>query len=160
MLADELKSTPAAQDAELLRLAQTLADLLQQHGQPTFAFTQTGSGAMAAGEGNVAAGAGGAAVGRDVRGNLVIGSSATLNIQWAVFLTPRPPGEPDPKALLWTYLNQVVRDTAFLDLSGVDRKAATDNQETRLQTGRHLHGPRPLRREMPEKAVRADRSTK
>jgi hypothetical protein len=68
-------------------------------------------------------------------GGLAIGSVASLKLvqQWTVFLTAPSPHEPDAKALLWNYLNQVIRDTAFLDLSGIDRKAATDNQDTRLQ---------------------------
>ncbi|MCP5517116.1 MAG: SUMF1/EgtB/PvdO family nonheme iron enzyme [Verrucomicrobiales bacterium] len=93
-------------------------------------------------------------------GGFAIGSVETLKLiqQWTVFLSPPPPDQPDPKALLWNYLNQVIRDTAFLDLSGIDRKAATDNEETRLQLAAVYTELDTLGREMPDPARRAGRS--
>ena len=66
-------------------------------------------------------------------GNTYLGSVATLTIQSAIFQTPPAPGQVDPKELLWTYLNQVVNDTGTLDLSGVDRRTISDQQEAPLE---------------------------
>ena len=101
----------------------------------------TGIGAIAQGEQAIAAGPRGVGVGGDMRDNVIItgdrnvyyGSIDTLTIQSAVFQASPRPGEVDPKHLLWTYLNQVVSDTATLDLSGVDRKTASDQEEARLE---------------------------
>ena len=75
VLKEELKAAGAAQDAEVVRQAQALLELLKQHGLvsgPSYQATVKGSGAIAQGEGAVAAGAGGVAVGRDVTGSTII----------------------------------------------------------------------------------------
>ena len=75
VLKEELETAGAAQDAEVIRQAQALLDLLKQHGLvsgPSYQATVKGSGAIAQGEGAVAAGAGGVAVGRDVTGSTII----------------------------------------------------------------------------------------
>ncbi len=61
------------------------------------------------------------------------GSVASLTIQSAVFQAPPDPGAVPPKELLWNYLNQVIRDTATLELSGVDRRTASDQEDARLE---------------------------
>ncbi len=57
----------------------------------------------------------------------------TLTIQSAIFQAPPEPGQVDARELLWTYLNRVVIDTGTLDLSGVDRRMLSDQQDTRLE---------------------------
>ena len=76
VLKEELETAGAAQDAEVIRQAQALLDLLKQHGLvsgPSYQATLKGSGAIAQGEGAVAAGAGGVAAGRDIVGNIYFG---------------------------------------------------------------------------------------
>ena len=75
VLKEELETAGAAQDAEVIRQAQALLDLLKQHGLvsgPSYQATLKGSGAIAQGEGAVAAGAGGVAVGGDVTSSTII----------------------------------------------------------------------------------------
>ena len=60
------------------------------------------------------------------------GSVQKITIQSAIFQTPPAPGAIAPKELLFTYLNQVVRDTGRLDLTELDRKTASDQEEARL----------------------------
>lgn len=75
VLKEELEMAGAAQDTEVVRQAQALLDLLQQHGLvsgPSYQATLKGSGAIAQGEGAVAAGAGGVAVGGNVSGSTII----------------------------------------------------------------------------------------
>jgi formylglycine-generating enzyme required for sulfatase activity len=78
-------------------------------------------------------------VGGDADGNIIvsgdrnIGSVEQLRIRSAIFLAAPPLGQVDPRVLLWQYLNQVVTDTATLNLTGVDRKTATDKEEARLE---------------------------
>ena len=62
-----------------------------------------------------------------------LGSVKTLTIQSAIFQAPPEPGQVDARELLWTYLNRVVIDTGTLDLSGVDRRMLSDQQDTRLE---------------------------
>lgn len=90
-----------------------------------------GSGAIGQNDSVVAA-SHGIAVGGNVGGS-VFGSLDSLTIQSAVFLAPPDPGQVSPKHLLWTYLNRVVQETATLDLSGVDRKSASDREAARLE---------------------------
>jgi formylglycine-generating enzyme required for sulfatase activity len=85
---------------------------------------QTGPGGLAQGTGATAAGQGGIAAGRDIQ---------NITIQSAVFNVPAPAGRILPKELLFTYLNQVVRDTARLDLTQLDRNTASDQEEARLE---------------------------
>jgi hypothetical protein len=76
VLQEELAGAGADQDAELVRQAQALLDLLKAHGaapSTTYTATVTGSGAIAQGEGAVAAGEGGVAVGGDVHGGIRTG---------------------------------------------------------------------------------------
>lgn len=87
-------------------------------------------------EGDRSVGAGG-----EMRDNVIItgdqvtyyGSVDTLHIASAIFQTPPPPGQVAPKELLWTYLNQIVQDTATVNLAGVDRRTASEQDETQLQ---------------------------
>jgi hypothetical protein len=80
-------------------------------------------------------------VGGNVRESVVItgdhasyyGSVETLNIASAVFEAPAPPGQVASKELLWTYLNQVVADNATLNLSGVDHRVLSEQDEARLE---------------------------
>ncbi|MBC7249312.1 MAG: hypothetical protein H5T62_03435 [Anaerolineae bacterium] len=75
VLKEELETAGAAQDAEVVRQAQALLELLKQHGLvsgPSYQATLKGSGAIAQGEGAVAAGAGGVAVGGSVTGSTII----------------------------------------------------------------------------------------
>ncbi len=75
VLKEELETAGAAQDAEVVRQAQALLELLKQHGLvsgPSYQATVKGSGAIAQGEGAVAAGAGGVAVGGNVTGSTII----------------------------------------------------------------------------------------
>ena len=78
-------------------------------------------------------------VGGNANGNIIvsgdrsIGSVEQLRIESAIFLAAPYPGLVDPRVLLWQYLNQVVTDTATLNLTGVDRKTATDKEEARLE---------------------------
>ncbi|MFN8473874.1 MAG: SUMF1/EgtB/PvdO family nonheme iron enzyme [Anaerolineae bacterium] len=74
----------------------------------------------------------------DIRESTIFtGDNATyierLDIRSAVFHTPPQPGHVDPKELLWTYLNQVISDTGALDLSGVDKRTASDPEAARLE---------------------------
>jgi hypothetical protein len=77
--------------------------------------------------------------GRDIRDTVIltgdrnIGSVETLTIQSAIFLTPPDPGKPEPKVLLWNYLNRVLQETSKVDLSGIDKRAASDQEEARLE---------------------------
>lgn len=79
--------------------------------------------------------------GRDLHDNVIIsgdgvayyGTVETLNIQSAVFAAPSPSSYVDPKELLWTYLNQIVLDSGSLDLSGIDRKMAYDQENAHLE---------------------------
>ena len=73
VLKEELAKVGADKDAEVLKQAQALLDLLKQHDAATLATysaTLTGSGAIAQGAGAVAAGAGGVAVGGNVGGGI------------------------------------------------------------------------------------------
>ena len=75
VLKEELKAAGAAQDAEVVRQAQALLELLKQHGLvsgTTYKATLVGSGAIAQGPGAVAAGERGVAVGGDVTGSTII----------------------------------------------------------------------------------------
>lgn len=67
------------------------------------------------------------------RNLLQFGSVSSLTIRSAIFRAQPEPGAVPPKELLWTYLNQVIRDTATLELSGVDRRTASDQEEARLE---------------------------
>lgn len=79
------------------------------------------------------------AVGGTVEGGIHIdrsqhfGSIGSLTIKHAVFQAPADPAQVDPRALLLTYLNRVVTDTATLDLSGIDRQVISDREEARLE---------------------------
>jgi hypothetical protein len=114
--------------------------LLAAHSDPaqvTFVTPEEGAAvrdaAPAPGERTVSAG-------HDINSSVIItgdnvvyyGSVETLNIASAVFLAPPPGGQVEPKVLLWTYLNQVVADTATLDLAGVARQTAHDPHPMRL----------------------------
>src|ERR1035441_8291406 len=68
-----------------------------------------------------------------ITGNHNIGNVEQLRVESAVFLAAPSPGQVDPRVLLWQYLSQVVTDTATLNLTGVDRKTATDKEEARLE---------------------------
>jgi hypothetical protein len=75
VLKEELEAAGAEQDAEVLRQAQALLDLLKEHGLaagPAYQAELRGSGAIAQGPGAVAAGAGGVAIGGDVKEGIVI----------------------------------------------------------------------------------------
>lgn len=72
VLKEELETAGAGQDAKVVGQAQTLLDLLKQHGiapGTTYQATVTGSGVIAQ-DHSVAAGTGGVAVGRDVHGGI------------------------------------------------------------------------------------------
>jgi hypothetical protein len=76
VLAEELETTKAAEDAEIVDKAKALLALLETEGVQTgisYQATVTGSGAVAQGEGAVAAGEGGVAIGGDVDGGVHIG---------------------------------------------------------------------------------------
>lgn len=87
-------------------------------------------------EGDRSVGAGG-----EMRDNVIItgdqvtyyGSVDTLHIASAIFQAPPPPGQVAPKELLWTYLNQIVQDTATVNLAGVDRRTASEQDEAQLE---------------------------
>jgi hypothetical protein len=69
VLKEELKHANAHEDAELVREAQALLDLLKKEGlvsSASYQAYQTGSGGLAQGTGAVAAGQGGIAAGRDI----------------------------------------------------------------------------------------------
>lgn len=71
VLKEELEVAGADKDAELLKQAQALIELLEKNGvQPSisYAATNTGSGAIAQGAGAIAAGQGGIAAGGNVSG--------------------------------------------------------------------------------------------
>lgn len=95
-----------------------------------------GQGKSIAIEGDRSVGAGG-----EMRDNVIItgdqvtyyGSVDTLHIASAIFQAPPPPGQVAPKELLWTYLNQIVQDTATVNLAGVDRRTASEQDETQLE---------------------------
>lgn len=95
-----------------------------------------GQGKSVAIDGDRSVGAGG-----DMRDNVIItgdqvtyyGSVDTLHIASAIFQAPPPPGQVAPKELLWTYLNQIVQDTATVNLAGVDRRTASEQDETQLE---------------------------
>ena len=75
VLKEELEKAGAAQDAEVVRQAQALLAVLQEHGLvagPSYQATLKGSGAIAQGPGAVAAGAGGVAMGGGVTGSTII----------------------------------------------------------------------------------------
>jgi len=75
VLKEELETAGAGQDAEVVRQAQALLDLLKGHGQAlgvTYQAELRGSGAIAQGPGAVAAGARGVAVGGDVKGGVIV----------------------------------------------------------------------------------------
>ena len=146
VLEEELEALGVHRDAELLGLAKSLVDALRGEKElPAVAnqILQTGSGAVASGQDATAAGERGVANRGEIShspivtgdGNDVttIGTAHGITIKSAVFQTPAAPNQPDPRHLLWTYLNQIVRDTEFLDLSGVDRKAASDSEDARLR---------------------------
>lgn len=61
------------------------------------------------------------------------GSVATMTIASAIFHAAPPPGQVAPKELLWTYLNQLVHDTATLNLGGVDRRIVSEQAESTLE---------------------------
>ena len=72
VLKEELETAGAGQDAKVVEQAQTLLDLLKQHGiapGTTYQATVTDSGVIAQ-DHSAAAGAGGVAVGRDVHGGI------------------------------------------------------------------------------------------
>jgi len=72
VLKEELETAGAGQDAEVVGQAQTLLDLLKQHGiapGTTYQATVTGSGVIAQ-DHSAAAGTGGVAGGRDVHGRV------------------------------------------------------------------------------------------
>jgi formylglycine-generating enzyme required for sulfatase activity len=79
--------------------------------------------------------------GHDLLDNVIItgdgatyyGAIDTLNIRSAIFQAAPTTGCADPKELLWTYLNQVVLDNGALDLTGIDRKMAQDQENARLE---------------------------
>jgi formylglycine-generating enzyme required for sulfatase activity len=68
-----------------------------------------------------------------ITGDRNIGTVEQMRIESAIFVMPPSPGQVHPRVLLWQYLNQVVTDTATLNLTGVDRKTATDKDEARLE---------------------------
>ena len=77
VLKEELATAKAGQDAEVVRQAQALLDLLKEQGLAagtSYQATLTGSGAIAQGPGAVAAGAGGVAVGGSIEGGIHLGS--------------------------------------------------------------------------------------
>jgi hypothetical protein len=81
LLKEELETAGAAQDAEVVRQAQALLDLLKESGLapgPSYQATLSGSGAIAQGKGAVAAGAGGVAVGGDVKGSTIVSGSGNV----------------------------------------------------------------------------------
>ena len=70
-LKEELEAAQAGQDAEVVKKAQTLLDLLKEY-EPSYYAELRGSGAIAQGEGAVAAGKRGVAVGGDVTGSTIV----------------------------------------------------------------------------------------
>lgn len=95
-----------------------------------------GQGKSVAIDGDRSVGAGG-----DMSDNVIItgdqvtyyGSVDTLHIASAIFQAPPPPGQVTPKELLWTYLNQIVQDTATVNLAGIDRRTASEQDEAQLE---------------------------
>src|SRR5208282_2952101 len=119
-MADPNQETPEALQARIAELESQLAAAKAVRAPPT------------GGQRNIG-------IGGDATGNIIfsgdrnIGSVEQLRIESAIFFTPPSPGQVDPRVLLWQYLNQVVTDTATLNLTGVDRKIATDKEEARLE---------------------------
>ena len=75
VLEEELETAKASEDAEVMKVAKALLELLEKHGQKagvSYQATQTGSGAQAQ-DHSVAAGEGGAAIGRDAGGDVIVG---------------------------------------------------------------------------------------
>ena len=75
VLEEELETAKASEDAEVVKMAKALLELLEKHDQKagvSYQATQTGSGAQAQ-DHSVAAGEGGAAIGRDVGGDVIVG---------------------------------------------------------------------------------------
>src|ERR1035438_39697 len=112
--------TPEALQARIAELERQLAAARAGHAPPT------------CGQRNIG-------VGGDATDNIIlsgdrnIGSVEQLRIESAIFVMAPSSGQIDPRVLLWQYLNQVVSDTATLNLTGVDRKTATDKEEARLE---------------------------
>jgi hypothetical protein len=78
VLKEELQTAGADKDAEVLKQAQALLELLKQSGaldDASYSAINTGSGAIAQGPGAVAAGAGGIAIGGNVGGSIVTGTN-------------------------------------------------------------------------------------
>jgi len=123
MLAEELEPTTAAQDSELLQLAQTLAKLLEQRGQlpPTFTITQQGSGSLAMGQGNVVASAGGAAIGGDLKGDLRINSPSIVvaDVETARSMLRQSQPPPDLQRALQSYLTFLCDRFRYLEFKGM-----------------------------------------
>jgi formylglycine-generating enzyme required for sulfatase activity len=117
--------TEPTQEELLAQIAELQSKLAAQ--------TQEGKIAAAGDRSIIAAG--------DVYDNVIItgdqavyyGTVETLHVASAIFQAPPLPGQVEPKQLLWTYLNQVVADTATLDLSGLDRRAVSDQEQAHLQ---------------------------
>ncbi len=83
-LKEELAAAGAGGDADLLRQAQALLDLLKEHGLAggsSYRAEVHGSGAAAQGPGAVAAGERGVAVGGDVKGSVIITGNRTGGVE-------------------------------------------------------------------------------
>jgi hypothetical protein len=80
VLQEELKITEVDQDAEVVKQAQALLELLEEHGEAPAAYRATvyGSGAIAQGEGATAAGERGVAIGGDAQGPIITGDSSEI----------------------------------------------------------------------------------
>ncbi|MCB9150918.1 MAG: SUMF1/EgtB/PvdO family nonheme iron enzyme [Caldilineaceae bacterium] len=65
--------------------------------------------------------------------NAVFGSVETVRIASAVFQAAPAPGQVAPKELLFTYLNQLLRDLGTLDLAGVDRTLVSEREGAELE---------------------------
>jgi formylglycine-generating enzyme required for sulfatase activity len=119
-MADPRPETPEALQARIAELERQLAAARAVQAPPT------------GGQRNIRIG-GDASGNTIINGDRNIGSVEQLRIESAFFVMPPSPGQVPPRVLLWQYLNQVVTDTATLNLTGVDRKTATDKEEARLE---------------------------
>ncbi len=82
VLKEELQAAGADQDEEVVKLAQSLVELLKQHDAPsvaTYSAQVIGSGAIAQGDEAMAGGQGSAVVRGAVSGNVVTGSNNAVN---------------------------------------------------------------------------------
>jgi hypothetical protein len=80
VLKEELEGAGADQDAEVLKQAQALLELLEKHNELPAAYQATvyGSGAIAQGPGAVAAGERGVAIGGDAQGPIITGDHSQV----------------------------------------------------------------------------------